>query len=627
MKLTDLIMAAASATATVVKKFIHVLVICFLLREVRGNLPTLTVSDIRTKVVEKCVIAVFPSDDENLLQTAEEIGQLFQPAQVRSRMPGVSGPGEGRKPLATTEAPVTVGIVEEPIDVNDDRLKIKNSASESKDNSVIIFPPIKKDRTCLLPPPKSFLTGEVYRGPISKALLLDFINIRCLTYVDVNGGLNIEGLHRQGILDTMFYMRYLPESVKMAKLSSSCGKCDKPGGGCSESSKESTTEEESCHKENVPSEPTVDDFEENLQIDGSETFAHKATKYSQVLNTPMAECERISDPAKEDFINYYLKRSRPVVIPNGASHWPAFTKWTMEYLREMYGNKSVHIKLAPDGVFEGVEPATLWEDYGQFSVPEQVSSQLLYPDLVVVRPATQNVKFSEFLDLIQNSSNAKKSERDKDQPRVSIYLEYSSIPSHFPKLEEDVEDPPYIQDVLDRRHLNIWLSDGDTLGKLHFDPFDNFLCQLRGRKELTLFEPHNNTQLYEAHIPEALLGFDPATQRFRRKKLMDSTSMVMSPVDIKDPDYKRFPEFAEARPLNCTLTEGDILFMPAFWWHEVQSYPNEIEGRNLAVNFWYEPFFSKEFPCPECKLDVNPYYRHLLRVENEHYREDDYFED
>ena len=26
----------------------------------------------------------------------------------------------------------------------------------------------------------------------------------------------------------------------------------------------------------------------------------------------------------------------------------------------------------------------------------------------------------------------------------------------------------------------------------------------------------------------------------------------------------------------------------------------------------YEPFLKKDFPCPECKLDINPFYRHLL---------------
>ena len=50
---------------------------------------------------------------------------------------------------------------------------------------------------------------------------------------------------------------------------------------------------------------------------------------------------------------------------------------------------------------------------------------------------------------------------------------------------------------------------------------------------------------------------------------------------------QRFPLFADAHPLNCTIGEGEVLFMPAFWWHEVQSRPNVKAGRNLAVNFWY----------------------------------------
>lgn len=140
--------------------------------------------------------------------------------------------------------------------------------------------------------------------------------------------------------------------------------------------------------------------------------------------------------------------------------------------------------------------------------------------------------------------------------------------------------------VLKRRHLNIWLSNGNTLGKLHYDPFDNFLCQISGRKELFLYEPHQNSRLYEAHIQEASLAYNPVTKKFWRKELLESTSMVMSPVDILKPDYNRFPKFKEAQALNCTINEGDVLFMPSFWWHEVQSYPSENEPRNLAVNFW-----------------------------------------
>ena len=116
-----------------------------------------------------------------------------------------------------------------------------------------------------------------------------------------------------------------------------------------------------------------------------------------------------------------------------------------------------------------------------------------------------------------------------------------------------------------------------------------FVCfvQISGRKELFLYEPHQNSRLYEAHIQEASLAYNPVTKKFWRKELLESTSMVMSPVDILKPDYNRFPKFKEAQALNCTINEGDVLFMPSFWWHEVQSYPSENEPRNLAVNFWW----------------------------------------
>lgn len=110
--------------------------------------------------------------------------------------------------------------------------------------------------------------------------------------------------------------------------------------------------------------------------------------------------------------------------------------------------------------------------------------------------------------------------------------------------------------------------------------------QISGEKHLTLFEPHHNENLYEGHIPEALLSVDLTTKKFRRKTLLESTSMVMSPVDISSPDLEKFPLFSGARRTHCVLRPGDVLFMPAFWWHEVQSYPDPVERRNLAVNFW-----------------------------------------
>ena len=118
--------------------------------------------------------------------------------------------------------------------------------------------------------------------------------------------------------------------------------------------------------------------------------------------------------------------------------------------------------------------------------------------------------------------------------------------------------------------------------------------QVSGEKHLTLFDPHHNENLYEAHIPEALLTYSEETGQFLRHRLLESTSMVMSPVDITSApdDLARFPRFSEARRLECSLEPGDALFMPAFWWHEVRSSPDQQERRNLAVNFWYVVVYS-----------------------------------
>ena len=181
----------------------------------------------------------------------------------------------------------------------------------------------------------------------------------------------------------------------------------------------------------------------------------------------VGNCNRIKVPHRHDFFQEYLLRSRPVIIENAIENWLAIKKWTMKYFYKRFGSQEIHIKLTPNGNFEGVESGELWGDYEEDWIPERVRSQLSFPDLVVVRPATAEMRFSDFLDLISSANRT-----------YSAYLEYSSIPYYMPELEEDIVEMPFVKGLLKRRHLNMWLSDGNTLGKLHFDPYDNFLCQV-----------------------------------------------------------------------------------------------------------------------------------------------------
>ncbi|XP_052064918.1 uncharacterized protein LOC127704761 [Mytilus californianus] len=446
-------------------------------------------------------------------------------------------------------------------------------------NDVVLFPKSKVDRTCLLPIKPLKPKVNVYKGSRTINLLVEFINNYCGTYRTAKGSVSYEGLHREEILKNLFSVSSISDvtSNYVFKWQTLDGSCDK----------------------------NTNTGKENIICDDNHDHQKTFQKDFNQKHYEIPKCDRIKVPSRDEFFHDYLKLSRPVIIEGAMESWPAMTKWSNKFLREEYGGNNVHIKLTPGGEFEGVESSELWDNYKTFTIPESVHKQLEFSDLVVVRPATLNMKFSELVDLIENVSEGV-------VKNVSAYLEYSSIPDHLPELEDDIREMPFIIDVLNRQQLNIWFSDGNTLGKLHFDPFDNFLCQISGQKQVLLFEPHDNTRLYEAHIPEAMLAYNHSTKQFTRKQLTESTSMVMSPVDIKKVDFKRFPKFASTYPLNCTLNEGDVLFMPSFWWHEVQSVPNRKEKRNLAVNYWYEPFLTKEFPCPTCKLDVNPKYRHLL---------------
>ncbi len=197
-------------------------------------------------------------------------------------------------------------------------------------------------------------------------------------------------------------------------------------------------------------------------------FHEHIMKHLYIPKEMSEDCKRIKMPQTASFFQEYFFRSRPVVIEDAVKDWPALIKWTPDYLRSLYGEKAIHIKLTEDGNFEGVESAKDWAGYRDDWIPESVKKQLPFPDLVVVRPATTEIKFSDFLDFISTRNDS----------MYSAYLEYSSIPYYMPQLEKDIFELPFLKGLLERRHLNMWLSDGNTLGKLHFDPYDNFLCQV-----------------------------------------------------------------------------------------------------------------------------------------------------
>lgn len=127
------------------------------------------------------------------------------------------------------------------------------------------------------------------------------------------------------------------------------------------------------------------------------------------------------------------------------------------------------------------------------------------------------------------------------------------------------------------------------------------------------------------------------------KKCDVNVCRVHSPIDLKNlaQSAERYPSAADIRFMDCTVHEGEAIFVPSFYWHEVTStpsnptsfhhHPDEGNGRtlvgseaeetkstsqqiafNLAVNHWFTPLFNKEFPCSQCRKQFNTAYRDVL---------------
>lgn len=57
-----------------------------------------------------------------------------------------------------------------------------------------------------------------------------------------------------------------------------------------------------------------------------------------------------------------------------------------------------------------------------------------------------------------------------------------------------------------------------------------------------------------------------------------------------------YPDFLNATAAYCTVQEGDILYLPASWFHEVTSYGGQ-KG-HLAMNYWFHPPDGDSFELP-----------------------------
>jgi hypothetical protein len=106
-----------------------------------------------------------------------------------------------------------------------------------------------------------------------------------------------------------------------------------------------------------------------------------------------------------------------------------------------------------------------------------------------------------------------------------------------------------------------WIGPAGTLTPLHCDYDDNIFAQVWGEKRIFLSPPHHDEFLYVKEASAMLFG---------------------SPFNPEAPDYAAYPLARQATMIEVVVRPGDMLYVPAGWYHQVHALTFSLSSNRWA---------------------------------------------
>jgi jumonji domain-containing protein 7 len=147
--------------------------------------------------------------------------------------------------------------------------------------------------------------------------------------------------------------------------------------------------------------------------------------------------------------------------------------------------------------------------------------------------------------------------------------------------------------------INLWIGNDRSVTSLHKDNYENLYGQIRGRKHFVLLPPIEMPCVNERLLPRArykpIEGSLSTSSDELAINVEDDDEWLPIPTwDPDDPGGRPSAYSHLSQPLRVTLEEGDLLYLPAMWYHKVRQTAGD-EGFACAVNYWYDMDFSGGF--------------------------------
>jgi hypothetical protein len=125
---------------------------------------------------------------------------------------------------------------------------------------------------------------------------------------------------------------------------------------------------------------------------------------------------------------------------------------------------------------------------------------------------------------------------------------------------------------------NIWFGGRGSNMRAHYDAMHNFHVQIQGQNRFLLYPPSHWRYLYlhpRLHASHRYSQVNP--DDYNRKEY---------------PLYEFANKISDSGPFEVTLEEGNILYVPPYWIHEVESVGPKI---SIAVNVWTDSEENEAF--------------------------------
>ncbi len=202
------------------------------------------------------------------------------------------------------------------------------------------------------------------------------------------------------------------------------------------------------------------------------------------------EIERVTKLTKKEFIENYYKKQRPVVITNQIEDWPAFTKWNLDFIKEIAGDKTVPLY-----------------DSRKTDYTKKVNE----PDF--------KMTMAEYIDIL---------EKGPTDLRIFLY----NLMKDAPSMKDDMRWPDLGIRLLKNLPL-VFFGGENAKVFMHYDiDFPNiFHFHFDGKKQCVLVDPKETKYMYR--LPYSWICHEE--------------------IDFDNPDFDRFPALKKGKSVHYAI--------------------------------------------------------------------------